>query len=179
MSLSVVCSFCSFVLKQDMRTIFIWCCLLAVLIEPCMSDMYMHFPPGSNNRLNGNQDNVRNANRLFDSQVGRCYTPISIHGVVNLHQAHHIRPQYEQDKICFVCNWWLLNFSLLSSACCVQEQFGHSNKIVIHSTPYLFQNNGKAGYNVGDKLDSNPGDNIQEFRQQPLVNNLYKVKLYY
>ncbi|KAL9983511.1 hypothetical protein ACROYT_G005695 [Oculina patagonica] len=64
---------------------------------PCMSDMYMHFPPGSNNRLNGNQDNVRNANRLFDSQ-----------------------------------------------------------------------NNGKAGYNVGDSLDSNPGDNIQEFRQLPM-----------
>ena len=33
----------------------------------------------------------------------------------------------------------------------------------------LFQNNGKAGYNVGDKLDSNPGDNIQEFRQLPMV----------
>ena len=58
-----------FVLQQDMKTILVWGCLLAVLIEPCMSDMYMHFPPGSNNRLNGNQDNVRNANRLFDSQV--------------------------------------------------------------------------------------------------------------
>ncbi|KAJ7333539.1 hypothetical protein OS493_017076 [Desmophyllum pertusum] len=80
-----------------MKTVFVWGCLLAVLIEPCMSDMYMHFPPGSNNRLNGNQDNVRNANRLFDSQ-----------------------------------------------------------------------NNGKAGYNVGDKLDTNPGDNIQEYRQRPM-----------
>ena len=40
-----------------------------------MSDMYMHFPPGSNNRLNGNLDNVKNANRLFDSQVRR----LSIH----------------------------------------------------------------------------------------------------
>jgi len=56
-----------------MRTIFVWGCLLAVLIEPCVSDMYLHFPPGSNNRLNGNQDNVKNANRLFDSQVGRLY----------------------------------------------------------------------------------------------------------
>ena len=54
-----------------MRTIIVWVCLLAVLIDPCMSDMYMHFPHGSNNRLNGNQDNVKNANRLFDSQVGR------------------------------------------------------------------------------------------------------------
>ena len=52
-----------------MRTSFVWGCLLAALLEPCTSDMYMHFPPGSNNRLNGNQDNVRNANRLFDSQV--------------------------------------------------------------------------------------------------------------
>ena len=58
-----------------MRTIIVWCCLLAVFIEPCMSDMYMHFPHGSNNRLNGNQDNVKNANRLFDSQVRR----LSIH----------------------------------------------------------------------------------------------------
>jgi len=56
-----------------MRAIFVWGCLLAVLIEPCMSDMYMHFPPGSNNRLNGNLDNVKNAARLFDSQVGRLY----------------------------------------------------------------------------------------------------------
>ena len=39
------------------------------LLVPCASDMFMHFPPGSNNRLNGNQDNVRNAARLFDSQV--------------------------------------------------------------------------------------------------------------
>ena len=56
-----------------MGTIFFWGCLLAVLIETCVSDMYLHFPPGSNNRLNGNQDNVKNANRLFDSQVGRLY----------------------------------------------------------------------------------------------------------
>lgn len=33
-----------------------------------MADVYLHFPPGSNNRLNGNRPNVRNANRLFDSQ---------------------------------------------------------------------------------------------------------------
>nr|XP_058959344.1 protein DD3-3-like isoform X1 [Pocillopora verrucosa] len=79
-----------------MKTIFVWGCLMATLIELCISDMYLHAPPGSNNRLNGNQDNVRNANRLFDSQ-----------------------------------------------------------------------NNGKAGYNVGDSLDSNPGDNIREFRQLP------------
>ncbi|KAL9983516.1 hypothetical protein ACROYT_G005700 [Oculina patagonica] len=80
-----------------MRTIFVWSCLLAVLIKSCMSDMYMHFPHGSNNRLNGNLDNVKNAARLFDSQ-----------------------------------------------------------------------NNGKAGYNVGDKHYYNPGDNIPEFNQLPM-----------
>ena len=56
-------------LVQVMKYIFVWGCLLAVLMEPCMSDIYMHFPHGSNNRLNGNQANVKNANRLFDSQV--------------------------------------------------------------------------------------------------------------
>lgn len=58
---------------QVMKTIFIWGCLVALFIEPCISDMYMHAPAGSNNRLNGNQDNVRNANRLFDSQVDYHY----------------------------------------------------------------------------------------------------------
>ena len=103
-----------FVLKQlVMKTIFVWGCLLVVLIEPCMSDMYMHFPPGSNNRLNGNQDNVRNANRLFDSQVGRHYTRISIHGTMILQNAHHTRSQKDGERICLVCNCRLLSFSLL------------------------------------------------------------------
>ena len=38
-----------------------------------------------------------------------------------------------------------------------------------HDFPFILKNNGKAGYNVGDKLDDNPGDNIQEFRQLPTV----------
>ncbi|XP_068712154.1 protein DD3-3-like [Montipora foliosa] len=63
----------------------------------CEADIYLHFPSGSNNRLNGNGANVRNANRLFDSQ-----------------------------------------------------------------------NNGKAGYNVGDSGSNNPGENIAETRQRPL-----------
>ncbi|CAH3197136.1 unnamed protein product [Porites evermanni] len=63
----------------------------------CLAAIYLHFIPGSNNRLNGNQANVRNANRLYDSQ-----------------------------------------------------------------------NNGKAGYNVGDSGSNNPGENIQEKRQRPL-----------
>ena len=133
-----------------MRTIIVWCCLLAVLIELCMSDMYMHFPPGSNNRLNGNQDNVRNANRLFDSQVGLCHTPILIHGAVNLQQAQHSRPQQEGDKICFVLFRQLaifeFQFKLLCSACWAQKQFGHSNKIVIHQLPTCFR--------ITEKLDT-------------------------
>ena len=63
---------------QVMKTIFVWGCLMATLIEPCISDMYLHAPPGSNNRLNGNQDNVRNANRLFDSQV-QCHYILAFH----------------------------------------------------------------------------------------------------
>lgn len=59
----------SFASQQSMKIIFLWGCLLAVFILPCTSDVMMHFPAGSNNRLNGNLDNVRNANRMFDSQV--------------------------------------------------------------------------------------------------------------
>ena len=55
--------------QQIMKTIFYLGCLLAALFELCMSDIYMHVPPGSNNRINGEGDNVQNANRLFDSQV--------------------------------------------------------------------------------------------------------------
>ena len=43
----------------------------------CEADIYLHFPSGSNNRLNGNGANVRNANRLFDSQVSEYSTFIS------------------------------------------------------------------------------------------------------
>ena len=58
-----------FCIEQDMKSIFIRGCLLAALIGQCMSDMYLHFPPGSNNRLNGADENVQNSNRLFNSQV--------------------------------------------------------------------------------------------------------------
>ncbi|XP_065067398.1 protein DD3-3-like isoform X2 [Rhopilema esculentum] len=34
----------------------------------CLGDCYMHFPRGSNNRLNEKSANRRNANRVFDSQ---------------------------------------------------------------------------------------------------------------
>ena len=52
-----------------MRAMLALCFLVVTLLHSSVADMYLHFPPGSNNRLNGNQANVRNANRLFDSQV--------------------------------------------------------------------------------------------------------------
>ena len=47
-----------------------------------MSDVYMQFPQGSNNRINGNRENVLNANRLFDSQVKVTVLSIPLRGVV-------------------------------------------------------------------------------------------------
>ena len=52
-----------------MKTIFTLGFLLSTLLYLCSADIYLHNPHGCNNRLNGNQANVRNANRLFDSQV--------------------------------------------------------------------------------------------------------------
>ena len=52
-----------------MRGIFAWGCLVAVLFQPGISDIYLHTPPGSNNRVSGEAENVGNNNRLFDSQV--------------------------------------------------------------------------------------------------------------
>ena len=54
---------------QVMRSIFAWGCLVAVLLQPGLSDIYLHCPPGSNNRLNGEGTDVTTNNRLFDSQV--------------------------------------------------------------------------------------------------------------
>ncbi|KAM7428989.1 hypothetical protein ABFA07_020090 [Porites harrisoni] len=52
-----------------MKSIFVWACLiLTVLFQPGESDIYLHTPPGSNNRLSGEGAQVTNANRLFDSQ---------------------------------------------------------------------------------------------------------------
>lgn len=58
-----------FNLTQDMKTIFVWGCLLTALIEPCMSNLCLHFPPGSNNRLNTADESVSDPYRLFNSQV--------------------------------------------------------------------------------------------------------------
>ena len=53
-----------------MKSTFVWACLvLTVLFQPGESDIYLHTPPGSNNRLSGEGEQVTNANRLFDSQV--------------------------------------------------------------------------------------------------------------
>nr|XP_058959382.1 protein DD3-3-like [Pocillopora verrucosa] len=41
---------------------------LSTFLYLCWADVYLHFPPGSNNRLNGNKENVDKDDRLFDSQ---------------------------------------------------------------------------------------------------------------
>jgi len=45
-------------------------CLFAA-ISLVWGDVYMHSPRGSNNRLNERSANRNNANRMFDSQVGK------------------------------------------------------------------------------------------------------------
>ncbi|CBY15598.1 unnamed protein product [Oikopleura dioica] len=40
----------------------------SLLASTALADVYMHFPRGSNNRLNENSEVRRNGNRLFDSQ---------------------------------------------------------------------------------------------------------------
>ncbi|CBY24402.1 unnamed protein product [Oikopleura dioica] len=40
----------------------------SILASTTLADVYMHFPRGSNNRLNENSEGRRNGNRLFDSQ---------------------------------------------------------------------------------------------------------------
>ena len=53
-------------------------------LSPCPSygalqvRFYMHFPPGSNNRLNDAGENVANNTRLSDSQVGRPYPTLNL-----------------------------------------------------------------------------------------------------
>ena len=43
-------------------------CALYILHQSAYADLYMNNPRGSNNKLNEVSDNVRNDNRLFDSQ---------------------------------------------------------------------------------------------------------------
>ena len=52
-----------------MKSIFVWACLITALFQRGESDIYLHTPPGSNNRLSGEGAAVTNAKRLFDSQV--------------------------------------------------------------------------------------------------------------
>ena len=61
-----------------MMKLLILVCLLTLHMEPCKSDLYMHFPLGSNNRLNGEGENAANNARLFDSQVGRPYPTLNL-----------------------------------------------------------------------------------------------------
>jgi len=39
-----------------------------LLLSVVNADVYLHFPPGSNNRVNENTANRQNANNAFDSQ---------------------------------------------------------------------------------------------------------------
>ena len=43
------------------------------LLGCALADIYMHYPRGSNNRLNENTAQRTNANRAFDSQVKRAF----------------------------------------------------------------------------------------------------------
>ena len=43
------------------------------LLGCALADIYMHYPRGSNNRLNEKTAQRTNANRLFDSQVKRLF----------------------------------------------------------------------------------------------------------
>lgn len=42
--------------------------LLSSLLSAALGDIYLHYPRGSNNRLNEHSENRANANRLFDSE---------------------------------------------------------------------------------------------------------------
>ena len=44
-------------------------CVVTMMVVNVNADVYLHYPRGSNNRLNEKSANRRNANRLFDSQV--------------------------------------------------------------------------------------------------------------
>lgn len=50
------------------KLLFVFCITL-LLVKWVKSDTYLHYPRGSNNRLNEDTANRANANRLFDSQV--------------------------------------------------------------------------------------------------------------
>lgn len=52
--------------------------VLQLLLRHTKGDVYLHSPRGSNNRLNGEGANRRNAHRLFDSQVRLIYNLHSI-----------------------------------------------------------------------------------------------------
>jgi len=54
------------------------CLFVLALVGSSLSDVYLHIPRGSNNRLDENSANRKNANRMFDSQVGY---KITIHAV--------------------------------------------------------------------------------------------------
>ena len=42
--------------------------LVGMMASSCLADVYLHMPRGSNNRVNEQNTNRNNNNRLFDSQ---------------------------------------------------------------------------------------------------------------
>lgn len=51
-----------------MKSILIFLCVTATVVNFINADVYLHSPRGSNNRLNEKSANRKNANRVFDSQ---------------------------------------------------------------------------------------------------------------
>ena len=59
-------------IRNTLASIYLLLLLHESLYQYAKADVYLHTPRGSNNRLNGNGANRRNANRVFDSQVRSC-----------------------------------------------------------------------------------------------------------
>jgi hypothetical protein len=62
-----------------MKSILIFLCVTATVVNFINADVYLHSPRGSNNRLNEKSANRKNANRVFDSQVCIQNAPILVH----------------------------------------------------------------------------------------------------
>ena len=56
-----------------MRTALLWGVILLVTLHNCLADIYLHCPRGTNNRLEKDEEKVKNNERLFNSQVSNCY----------------------------------------------------------------------------------------------------------
>lgn len=78
-----------------MKSIFILLCVTASAVNFIKADVYLHMPRGSNDRLNENTANRKNANRVFDSQV--CFQNVII-------LLHRLRKAYKSVVFCQLIN---------------------------------------------------------------------------